>query len=102
MSAPHLRAPILPPPEPRRRHRRSFFLRFLGFSFAVGVVLFLAGSAINSIQNCPHLKASAWTAAMLTSRASWGLARMLGTNWLFFIFPARVSSRWIDQMLVAP
>ena len=47
MSAPHLRAPILPPPqEPRRRKRRSFFMRFLGFSFAVGVVLFLAGSAV--------------------------------------------------------
>ena len=47
MTAPHLRAQILPPPqEPRRRKRRSFFMRFLGFSFAVGVVLFLAGSAV--------------------------------------------------------
>ena len=46
MSAPPLRAPILPPPERKRRQHRGFFLRFLGFSFAIGVVLFLAGSAV--------------------------------------------------------
>ena len=39
--------PILPPVERRpRRRRRSFLLSFLGFSFASGVVLFLAGAAV--------------------------------------------------------
>ena len=47
MYAPHLRAPVLPPPpEPRRRKRRSLTLRLLGFLFAAGVVVFLAGSAV--------------------------------------------------------
>lgn len=43
-----MRAPILPPPaEPtrRRRRRKSLLLSFLGWSFALFVVLFLAGSA---------------------------------------------------------
>lgn len=39
--------PILPPVERRpRRKRRSFLLSLLGFGFASGVVLFLAGAAV--------------------------------------------------------
>jgi penicillin-binding protein 1A len=44
-----MRAPTLPPPAaPRRRkkRRKSLLLSFLGFSFATGVVLFIAGSAV--------------------------------------------------------
>ncbi len=44
-----MRAPILPPPlpdRPRRRKKRSWVVNLLGFLFASGVVLFLAGSAI--------------------------------------------------------
>ncbi len=33
------------PPPPRRRRRKSLLLSFLGFGFAAGVVLFIAGSA---------------------------------------------------------
>ncbi|MDX2202054.1 MAG: penicillin-binding protein 1A [Hyphomicrobiaceae bacterium] len=41
-------APIYPPPQPRlrKRKRRSWLLGLLGFAFASGVVLFLAGSAV--------------------------------------------------------
>ncbi len=35
-----------PPPAPKKKRRRSLLLRFLGFAFASGVVLFLAGSAV--------------------------------------------------------
>jgi penicillin-binding protein 1A len=38
-------APILPPPPPRKR-RKSLFLRFLGFVFTAGVLVFLAGAAV--------------------------------------------------------
>jgi penicillin-binding protein 1A len=40
--------PIYPPPKPRarKRKRRSWLLSLLGFAFASGVVLFLAGSAV--------------------------------------------------------
>ncbi|MGD9869047.1 MAG: penicillin-binding protein 1A, partial [Hyphomicrobiales bacterium] len=45
MQAP-IRAPVLPPPQRRkkRKRRKSLLLSFLGFSFAAGVLLFLAGS----------------------------------------------------------
>ncbi len=39
--------PVLPPPQRRKKKRpRSFMLRFLGFVFASGVIVFIAGSAI--------------------------------------------------------
>jgi penicillin-binding protein 1A len=38
-------APILPPPEQKRR-RKSIVLRFIGFLFATGVILFLVGAAV--------------------------------------------------------
>ena len=42
-----MRAPVLPPPQKRkRRKRRSPVMRFLGYCFAAGVMLFLAGSAV--------------------------------------------------------
>jgi penicillin-binding protein 1A len=41
----HQRAPILPPPEKKRR-RKNLFLRFLGFAFATGGILFLVGAAV--------------------------------------------------------
>jgi penicillin-binding protein 1A len=43
-----MRAPILPPPPPRKKkkRRKSFLLSFLGFSFALGVVAFLAASGV--------------------------------------------------------
>jgi penicillin-binding protein 1A len=44
-----MRAPILPPPPPRRRKRKrskSMLLGFLGFSFAAGMLLFLAASGV--------------------------------------------------------
>ena len=43
-----MRPPVYPPPaQPRKKkRRRSWLLSFLGFSFAAGVVLFLAGSAV--------------------------------------------------------
>ena len=45
-----MKAPTIPPPSPRKkkkkRRRKSLLLGFLGFSFAAGVVLFLAGSAV--------------------------------------------------------
>ncbi len=47
MRAP-IRAPVLPPPpqrKKRRKRRKSLLLSFLGFSFAAGVLLFLAASA---------------------------------------------------------
>ena len=37
-------APIMPPPAPKRR--KSLFLRFLGFAFTAGVLVFLAASAV--------------------------------------------------------
>ena len=42
-----MRAPTLPPPPPKKkkRRRKSLLLSFLGFTFALGVVVFLAGSA---------------------------------------------------------
>ena len=43
-----MRAPTLPPPligRPKKRRRRSWIINFLGFMFASGVVIFLAGSA---------------------------------------------------------
>lgn len=44
-----MRAPVLPPPQPRkikRKRRKSMLLGLLGFAFAAGVVLFLVGSTI--------------------------------------------------------
>ena len=42
-----MRAPVLPPPQKRKRKkRRSPVMRFLGYCFAAGVMLFLAGSAV--------------------------------------------------------
>jgi penicillin-binding protein 1A len=38
-------APILPP-QAQKKRRKSLFLRFLGFAFTAGVLLFLAGSAV--------------------------------------------------------
>lgn len=38
-------APILPPPAPKKR-RKSLLLRFLGFAFTAGVIIFFAGAAI--------------------------------------------------------
>ncbi|RMF06313.1 MAG: penicillin-binding protein, partial [Alphaproteobacteria bacterium] len=38
-------APIKPPEQKRRRWRGGFFLRFLGFLFAVGMILFVAAAA---------------------------------------------------------
>ena len=42
-----MRAPTLPPPKApvKKKRRRSFLLSFLGYAFAAGVALFLAGSA---------------------------------------------------------
>src|SRR5687767_4432449 len=40
----HPHAPILPPPEKKRR--KSLVLRFLGFAFATGGILFLVGAAV--------------------------------------------------------
>ncbi|MGI9386411.1 MAG: penicillin-binding protein 1A, partial [Methyloligellaceae bacterium] len=40
-----LSAPIKPPPPPKLKRHKSFTLRFLGFLFATGGILFLAGSA---------------------------------------------------------
>ena len=45
MNPMQLSAPIKPPPLPRRKRHKSFTLRFLGFLFAAGGILFLAGSA---------------------------------------------------------
>ncbi|ODA68831.1 Penicillin-binding protein 1A [Methyloligella halotolerans] len=39
-------APIRPPENGRRRKRGSFVLRFLGFLFAAGMILFVAGAAV--------------------------------------------------------
>ena len=43
-----MRAPTILPPEPPRKPKRrpSLLLRFLGFAFATGIIVFLAGSAI--------------------------------------------------------
>ena len=44
-----MRAPTLPPPPKarlRKRRRRSWVVNFLGFLFASGVVIFVAGSAV--------------------------------------------------------
>ena len=44
-----MRAPTLPPPprvRPRKRRRRSWVVNFIGFLFASGVVVFVAGSAV--------------------------------------------------------
>src|SRR3954453_22212601 len=44
-----MRAPVVPPPlQPsrRRRKRKSLLLSLLGFAFAAGVVVFVAGSAV--------------------------------------------------------
>jgi penicillin-binding protein 1A len=47
MSAPPLRAPVLPPPPPpKKKRRKSLVLRLLGFGFAAGMLLFLAGSSV--------------------------------------------------------
>jgi penicillin-binding protein 1A len=35
-------APVTPPESPRRRRRGGFFLRFLGFMFAAGMIVFIA------------------------------------------------------------
>src|SRR5215813_3411418 len=35
-------APVKPPEQRRRRRRGGFFLRFLGFMFAAGMILFIA------------------------------------------------------------
>jgi penicillin-binding protein 1A len=43
MLPPH--SPIMPPPEKKRR-RKSLVLRFLGFAFATGGILFLVGAAV--------------------------------------------------------
>ncbi|MGH1418492.1 MAG: penicillin-binding protein 1A [Hyphomicrobiaceae bacterium] len=43
-----MRAPTLPPPQPRRikkRRRKSWLLSFIGFCFTAGAVLFFVGSA---------------------------------------------------------
>ncbi len=39
---------IKPPPMPRKRKRRSFFLSFLGVVFTAGAILFIVGSAVAS------------------------------------------------------
>jgi len=41
----HPHAPMMPPPQKRKR-RKSLTLRFLGFAFAAGGILFLVGAAI--------------------------------------------------------
>ena len=38
-------APIKPPEEPKKRRRRNPVLRLLGYLFAVGMILFVVGSA---------------------------------------------------------
>jgi penicillin-binding protein 1A len=41
----HPHAPVTPPPRPRKR-RKSLVLRFLGFAFTAGAVLFLVGASV--------------------------------------------------------
>ncbi len=41
----HLHAPMMPPPATQRR-RRSLILRFLGFAFTAGGILFVVGAAV--------------------------------------------------------
>ncbi|MCG8649176.1 MAG: hypothetical protein MI861_05050 [Pirellulales bacterium] len=38
-------APVKPPEQKKRRWRGGFMLRFLGFVFAAGMILFVAASA---------------------------------------------------------
>ncbi|MBX2804937.1 MAG: penicillin-binding protein 1A [Hyphomicrobiales bacterium] len=39
-------SPMMPPEKPRRKRRKSIILRLLGFAFAAGGVLFVAGAAV--------------------------------------------------------